>query len=197
MIGCVLIGLWTFFSSWEYQYQWYVMECKFFGVCVVSKGAEKTCFTLKMIQMMRTFHIPINLDLNGRGSREGHNHNTYQISTKFLVNVILCARPLITSHYLQEISTETLWLVQGIQMLWYDWCEIHTPMRQSDWYEIHTQMWRSDWCEQQTTLQANIELFSLIKHRHAMHARVIFWGWVDYLKHCEWCLHSYKRKEEY
>ena len=91
MIRCVLIGLRTLISSWKYQFQWYVMECKFFGVCVVSKGAEKTCFTLKMIQMMRTFHIPINLDLNGRGSREGHNHNTYQIGTKFLVNVILCA----------------------------------------------------------------------------------------------------------
>ena len=22
-------------------------------------------------------------------------------------------------------------------------------------------------------------------------------GWVDYLKHCKWCLHFYKRKEEY
>ena len=34
------------------------------------------------------------------------------------------------------------------------------------------------------------------KRRHAMHARVIFWGRVDYLKHCKKCLHFYKRKEE-
>ena len=26
---------------------------------------------------------------------------------------------------------------------------------------------------------------------------LFFWGWVDYLKHCKWCLTSYKRKEEY
>ena len=37
----------------------------------------------------------------------------------------------------------------------------------------------------------------MLKHRHAMHARIIFWGWVDCLKHCKWCLHSYKRKVEY
>ena len=34
------------------------------------------------------------------------------------------------------------------------------------------------------------------KRRHAMHARVIFWGRVDNLKHCKKCLHFYKRKEE-
>ena len=33
MIEYVRIGLWTLFS-------WYVFECKLFGVCVVSKGAE-------------------------------------------------------------------------------------------------------------------------------------------------------------
>ena len=26
---------------------------------------------------------------------------------------------------------------------------------------------------------------TLLKHRHAMHARVIFMGWVDYLNHCK------------
>ena len=39
------------------------MEYKLFGVWVVSKGAEKTFFNLVMIQMMRTFHIPIDLNL--------------------------------------------------------------------------------------------------------------------------------------
>ena len=63
MIGYILNELWTLLS-------WYVMECTLFGVYVLSKGAEKTRFSLKMIQLMRTFHI--NLDLNRRGSREGH-----------------------------------------------------------------------------------------------------------------------------
>ena len=54
------------------------------------------------------------------------------ISPKFLVNVILCAQPHNPWHHLQENNTQTLWLVQDIQMLWYDWCEIHTLMRQSD-----------------------------------------------------------------
>ena len=45
----------------------YVMKCKLFGVCFVSKGAEKHILTLN-----GTFHIPINLDLNRRGFREGH-----------------------------------------------------------------------------------------------------------------------------
>ena len=47
-----------------------MMECKLFGVYVLSKGAKKKArFNLKL---MRTFEIPINLDLNRRGSREGH-----------------------------------------------------------------------------------------------------------------------------
>ena len=41
MIGYVLIGLWTLFSG-------YVIEFKLFGVCVVSKGAEKTRFNFKI-----------------------------------------------------------------------------------------------------------------------------------------------------
>ena len=68
-----------------------------------------------------------------------------------------------------------LWLVQDIQMLWYDWRKIHTLMRQSDWCEIQILMQRSDWCEihtlirqsywyvQYTTLHANIELFFFVK----------------------------------
>ena len=42
MIGYVLIGLRTFFS-------WYVMECKLFGVCVVSKKVGKKSSNIKMI----------------------------------------------------------------------------------------------------------------------------------------------------
>ena len=36
------------------------------------KERKETPFNLKMTQMMRTFHIPLNLDLNRQGSREGH-----------------------------------------------------------------------------------------------------------------------------
>ena len=68
-----------------------------------------------------------------------------------------------------------LWFVKDIKMLWYDWCEIHTLMRQSDWCDlhtqmqqsdrrkIHTQMRRSDRCELHTILHANIEWFFYIK----------------------------------
>ena len=38
---------------------------------------------------MHTLPIPINLDHNRQGSREASNHYTYQMSPKFLVNVIL------------------------------------------------------------------------------------------------------------
>ena len=48
--------------------------------------------------------------------------------------------------YLQESNTEMLWLVQDIQMLWYDWCKTHTLRQQSDCCEMHTPMWQSDWC---------------------------------------------------
>ena len=46
MIGYVLIGLWTLVS-------WYVMEYQLFGVCVVSKGAEKTRFNFHMIKKVK------------------------------------------------------------------------------------------------------------------------------------------------
>ena len=59
--------------------------------------------------------------------------------------------PLIPWHHLQENDTQTLWLVHDIQMLWHDWCEIHTLMRQSGSCEIRTLLRR----KQHTTLHAN------------------------------------------
>ena len=78
MIEYVLIGLWTLFS-------WYVMKYKLFGMWVGSKGAEKARFDLKMVQkgQMRAFHIPIYLDLNRRGSREGDNHTLIKWAQNF------------------------------------------------------------------------------------------------------------------
>ena len=111
---------------------------------------------------MQTFHIAINLDLTWRGSCKGHNHNTYQMGPKFLVNVIFCAQPLDSMTSLKKKNPQMLWLVHDIQILWHHCCEIHTLMQQSDWCEIHNLMRWSDWCEQHTTLQANIT-FSLIK----------------------------------
>ena len=83
--------------------------------------------------------------------------------------------PLIPWYHLQENNSQMLWLVQDIQMLWYDWCEIHTLMQQSDWCKIHTlmqqsdwcelhmQMWRSNQCKQHTTLHANRVIFFVKK----------------------------------
>ena len=42
---------------------------------------------------MRTFHIPLKLNLNRRGSRETTNRYTHQMSPNFMVFVILCAQP--------------------------------------------------------------------------------------------------------
>ena len=41
---------------------------------------------------MRTFHIPINLDLIDEVFAKATNHYTYQMSPKFMVKVILCAQ---------------------------------------------------------------------------------------------------------
>ena len=60
VIGNVLIGRRTF--SWQVQIQ----------VVWRKRGEEKTRFNLKVIQMIRTYQITINLDLNRRVSREGH-----------------------------------------------------------------------------------------------------------------------------
>ena len=46
MIGYVLIGLRTLFP-------WYLMESELFGMCIMSKREEKTCFNLKMIQEVK------------------------------------------------------------------------------------------------------------------------------------------------
>ena len=43
--------------------------------------------------------------------------------------------PQIPWHHLRENNTQSLW---DIQLLWRNWCEIYTLMRQSDYCEIHT-----------------------------------------------------------
>ena len=43
--------------------------------------------------------------------------------------------PRIPWHHLRENNTQSLW---DIQLLWRNWCEIYTLMRQSDYCEIHT-----------------------------------------------------------
>ena len=60
----------------------------------------------------------------------------------------LCVHsPLIPRHDLQENNTQTLWLACDIHILWYDWCELHTLIRQSYWCEISTLMQQSHRCE--------------------------------------------------
>lgn len=61
---------------------------------------------------------------------------------------------LISWHHLQE---------NNIQML-YDWCQIHTVMRQFNWCEIYILMQQSDGCEIQTLMwrsDCNIPLYTL------------------------------------
>ena len=160
MIKHVQIGLWTLFS-------WYV-----FGKCIISKGVEKHVLTLKWCKKLNgnlsypEKSLPSNEDLT-----KATNHCTYQMSPEFLVNVMLCAQPPNS----KTSFAKKPWLVQDIQMLWYDWCEIHTPMLQSDWCEIqryiplcsndkiHTLMQGSDWRKQHTPLLTYIELFFVMK----------------------------------
>ena len=122
------------------------MEYKLFGVWVVSKGAEKTFFNLVMIQMMRTFHIPIDLNLIDEALAKA----TTMALTKW-------------APWLHDIiykKTILKWLVQDVKMLWYDWCVIHTPMQ------------RSDWCEQHTTLHANTEIFFFLQKKKRLKKRL-------------------------
>ena len=95
-----------------------------------------------------------------------------------------------------------LWFVKDIKMLWYDWCEIHTLMRQSDWCDlhtqmqqsdrrkIHTQMRRSDRCELHTILHANIEWFFLY-WKNLKNTRKTFRAKFNC---CKWNFHIWFRK---
>lgn len=83
MIGHVLIRFWMLFS-------WYV-----FGMCIVSKGAEKTPFNFKKgckkLNGNLSYHKkswPFDEDLT-----KATNHCPYQMSPKYLINVIICAQP--------------------------------------------------------------------------------------------------------
>ena len=55
-------------------------------------------------------HIPVNLD---EVLMKATSHYTFQMSAKFLVNIILFALPL---DFVCK-KAQTLWLVQDIQML--------------------------------------------------------------------------------
>ena len=140
---------------------------------------------------MWLFHILINVDLTWWGSCEVHNHNTYQMSPNFLVKSFFVHSFLIPWHHLQENNMWMLLLVHNIQMLWYDWCEIHNLMPKSDWRKIHTLMqisvwceirtlmWWSDWCGHYTTLQAN-KFFFFCKKKNNLK---MFDHWYPMRKH--------------
>ena len=59
------------------------------------KRSEKNMFKLKndTMKINANLSYPINLNLKRRGCRKGHNYNIYQISPKFLVNVIFYIQP--------------------------------------------------------------------------------------------------------
>ena len=99
---------------------------------------------------MQTFHFPITLIKEALA--KATNHYTYQISPKFLVNAILCAQPpdsMTSFARKQYLNAE----ISAKSECSYDWCELHTIMRQSDW------------CEKHNTLHANIELFFFCKKK--------------------------------
>ena len=89
----------------------------------------------------------MNLDFSRRKSCKGHNHNIYQESPKFMVNVILCARPpnSMTSFTRKQYPNAVIGAIYPNAVI----CLVrdNTLMRKSDWCEIHTPMRRSDWCE--------------------------------------------------
>ena len=62
---------------------------------VRKRAVNKTRFNSKndTKNYLLTFLIPINLDLNRRGSREGHKPLHLKMNPKCLVDVILCAWP--------------------------------------------------------------------------------------------------------
>ena len=97
------------------------------------KRGGKTRFNFKMtIKINATLSYSDKSRLYSTRLCKGHNHNTYQMSPNFLLMPFFVHSPLFPWHHLQN-NTQTLWLGHDIQMLWYDWCEIHTLMRQSVW----------------------------------------------------------------
>ena len=109
-------------SDWTWTlFLWYVMECKLFGGWVVSKGTEKTRFKLKILQKgwMRTFR-PQSMRL----SRRPQTIIVIKLAQNLWLMSLFVHSLLIPWHHLHENNSQTLRLVQNIQMLWYDWCEI-------------------------------------------------------------------------
>ena len=72
---------------------------------------------------MRNFHIPMNLDFSRRKSCKGHNHNIYQKSPKFMVNVILCARPpnSMTSFTRKQYPNAVIGAIYPNAVIWLVW----------------------------------------------------------------------------
>ena len=57
---------------------------------------------------MQTFHIPINFNLNQRGSREGHKPLHLSLSPGFLVHAFFCTQPLIHDIIYKNISMRSM-----------------------------------------------------------------------------------------
>ena len=95
---------------------------------MVSKGAEKTRFNLKMVQMMRTFHSPINLYLNRRGSRK--SHKPLHLSNEPKIHG-LC-HSLYTAPWCYRMSFARKQFPNAVIGA------IHTLMRKTDWCDIPT-----------------------------------------------------------
>ena len=93
--GC-LHGNDTWWSEFKMEFDWWNT--------IKSKGVEKICFNIKMIQKgyMWIFHIPINLDINWQGSHKGHKplHLSNLAQILWFMSFFVHS-PLIPWHHLQ------------------------------------------------------------------------------------------------
>ena len=146
-----------------------------------------------MMQMMWTRHIPI-------------------IST--LIDEALAKATTITLikwaqnfwHHLLENNTQTPWSVQDIQMLWYDWCEIHTLnavigarypnaviwlMRDTYpnaaiWLVRDTYPNAAIWLVRYITLHANIEFSFFLQKKVTQKGKLRFYDWLTLITIMLW-----------
>ena len=93
--GC-LHGNDTWWSEVKMKFDWWNT--------IKSKGVEKICSNIKMIQKgyMWIFHIPINLDINLQGSHKGHKplHLSNLAQILWFMSFFVHS-PLIPWHHLQ------------------------------------------------------------------------------------------------
>ena len=85
----------------------------------------KIHLNLKWTKMLNAnFSYPDKSRPQSKRLREGHKllHSSNEPNLWFMS--LFVHSLLIPWHHLQENNSQTLWFVQDIQMLWYDWCKL-------------------------------------------------------------------------